>query len=270
MKSCITISIVPEAKGGPFVFWDGLENGCQIASELGFDAIEIFSPGPEALELSMLKGLLEKYNLKLGGLGTGAGILFKGYSLASGDAANRAGAVDFVKSMIDIGGPLGAKVIVGSIQGKAQDGVTRGQATDYLAEGLEQLGAHAATYGTPMTYEPINRYETNIINTQADGRALLDRLDTDHVVLLADLFHMNMEEVDVPQAILDGKGYIGHVHFVDSNRRAAGGGHLNMGAVTDALKDIGYHGYLCAECFPYPDSRGAAEQTIATFKKYFG
>ncbi len=73
MKSCITISLVEEARGGPFVLWDGLEKSIAFAAELGYDAVEIFSPSVEALELDRLGGLLDGAGLKLAALGTGAG-----------------------------------------------------------------------------------------------------------------------------------------------------------------------------------------------------
>ena len=63
--------------------------------------------------------------------------------------------------------------------------------------------------------------------------------------------------------------YLGHLHFVDSNRRPAGLGHLDFAPVVQALREIGYAGYVSAEALPYPNSEKAAEQTMITFKKYF-
>ncbi|RYD75377.1 MAG: sugar phosphate isomerase/epimerase, partial [Verrucomicrobiaceae bacterium] len=73
IKSAITVSLVQEAKGGPFVFWNGLEDACAKASNLGFDAIEIFVPSVEELDSPALRGLLEKYRLQVAAVGTGAG-----------------------------------------------------------------------------------------------------------------------------------------------------------------------------------------------------
>ena len=71
MKSCITISLVEEARGGPFVLWDGLEKSIAFAAELGYDAVEIFAPGPEAIDADALRSMLDSANLKLAALGTG-------------------------------------------------------------------------------------------------------------------------------------------------------------------------------------------------------
>ncbi len=190
-------------------------------------------------------------------------------SLTSGDPSRRAGAIDYVRSIIDMAGPFGASAIIGSMQGNWGDDVDREAALGFLREALNQLGDHARGYGVPLIYEPLNRYETNLINTVADGVELLESLETDNVRLLADLFHMNIEEADLADAIRAGKGHIGHVHFVDSNRQAAGRGHMDYAPVAAALNDIGYQGYCSAEALAIPDSNEAARQTIESFQRYF-
>ena len=65
IKSAITVSLVPEAKGGPFVFWDGLEDCFENAAKLGFDAVEIFAPGPDAVDRNELNTLIENTNCRL-------------------------------------------------------------------------------------------------------------------------------------------------------------------------------------------------------------
>jgi sugar phosphate isomerase/epimerase len=79
---------------------------------------------------------------------------------------------------------------------------------------------------------------------------------------------MNIEEVNLSDAIRATGSHIGHVHFADSNRRAAGMGHTDFAPVVKALRDIEYRGYLSAEVLPLPDSLAAAKQTIAAFRKY--
>jgi sugar phosphate isomerase/epimerase len=118
--------------------------------------------------------------------------------------------------------------------------------------------------------EPLNRYETSLVNTLAAGRGLLDALHTDNVGLLADFFHMNIEEADMAAALRAAGARLGHIHFVDSNREAAGRGHLNLPPLRDALLEIGYDGFLSAEARPVPDPASAANTTIASFKRLFG
>lgn len=265
MKSAITISLVEEARKGPFVYHDGLADGCARAAAAGFDAVEIFVPSPDPLP--ELAGLLEQHDLKLAAIGSGAGWVKHKLSLTDGNENIRVKAVQYVKGVIDLAAAYSAPAIIGSMQGRSGEGVTHQGAILHLKHSLEELGDYAKAKGQPLFYEPLNRYETNLFNTLADGVALLDALETDHVLLLADLFHMNIEEADIAQAILEAGKHVGHVHFVDSNRRAAGLGHMDHAPIVAALKAIGYEGYLCAEAFPLPDADTCAESTIETIKE---
>jgi sugar phosphate isomerase/epimerase len=87
------------------------------------------------------------------------------------------------------------------------------------------------------------------------------------VKLLADLYHMNIEEVNLAEAIRKVGPLVGHVHFADSNRKAAGMGHTDFASIVVALREVGYSGYLSAEVLPLPDSDTAAKQTIESFRK---
>jgi sugar phosphate isomerase/epimerase len=267
MKSAVTISLVPEARGGPFVFWDDLPAACARAKQLGFDAIELFPPGPEAVDPKELRNLLDDNELSLAAVGTGAGWVKHKLSFTAPDETTRDKALAFVKRMIEFAGPLGAPVIIGSMQGRAADAVTKPVALRYLGHALYKLDEHAADYETSVLYEPLNRYETNLVNTLADGVSLLKGLATERVTLLADLFHMNIEEVNLADALRAAGKAVGHVHFADSNRRAAGMGHTDFVPIVQALRDIGYAGYLSAEVFPVPDSDAAAKQTIESFRR---
>ncbi len=264
--SCVTISLVEEARGGPFVFWHDLPGACRAAHELGFDAVEIFPPSADAVDARELRKLLDEFGLKLAAVGTGAGWIRHKLQLTSPDAGARSAAQAFVRSIIDFAGPFGASAIIGSMQGRWGGEVDRPRAYGYLTDALLALGEHARQYHVPLLYEPLNRYETNLFNTIDAGVELLKTIPNGNVKLLADLFHMNIEEVDLPAALRAGSRDIGHIHFVDSNRRPAGCGHLDFAPIIAALREIGYQGYLSAEALPWPDARRAAEQTILTYR----
>jgi sugar phosphate isomerase/epimerase len=269
IKSSVTVSLVPEARGGPFVFWDDLPTACRKAQELGFDAVEVFPPGPDVIATSALGKLLGDHGLNLAAVGTGAGWVKHRLNLTLPDAGQRAKALAFIKSIIDFAGPLGAPAIIGSMQGRSGDEVDPATALKLLAEALDELGEHARQYSVPVLFEPINRYETNLIVNIESGLRLLESPSTGNVKLLADLFHMNMEEVDIAASLRACGGHLGHLHFVDSNRRPAGLGHIDYKPIVAALNAIGYSGYASAEALPYPDSDAAARQTIDTFRRLF-
>lgn len=269
IRSSVTISLVEEARGGPFVFWHDLPAACRSAKSLGFDAVEVFPPSPDAVDPKVLRQVLADNGLALAAVGTGAGWVRQKLHLCLPDAARRANARDYIRAIIDFAGPFGAPAIIGSMQGRFADNVDRPTALRFVCEALEELGEHARQYGVPLIFEPINRYETNLINTISAGVELLQPLSTKNVKLLPDLFHMNIEEVDSAAALQAAAGLVGHLHFVDSNRRPAGLGHIDYRPIVVALESIGYDRFASAEALPYPDPEAAARQTINAFRKYF-
>jgi sugar phosphate isomerase/epimerase len=265
IKSSITFSAVPEAQGGPFVYWGSLEESMRSAKDLGFDAIEIFPPSPEYFQTIDAAKLARQIGLEIAAIGTGAGWLKHKLSLADADPQVRARAMEFLSSMLVAATQLQAPMIIGSMQGRSGPGVSKTQAKEFLREGLERLDAQAKAIGGNILYEPLNRYETDQCNTLAQGTELIRGLSCTQ--LLADWFHMNIEEADMVESILKAGTAIGHVHFADTNRLAVGSGHLSVQPLIDALGQIGYRGFLSAEVFPLPDSQKTAERTIRSFKQ---
>lgn len=266
MLSAVTFSAVAEAQGGPFVYWGSLEESIHSAKALGFDALEIFPPGPDFFKTADIRGLLRNASLGLAAIGTGAGWVRHKWSLADPDLQVRAKALEFLGSMLEVATELEAPMIIGSMQGRSGPGVTKAQAKQMLREGLEQLDARAKAIGGRILYEPLNRYETDQCNTLAQGSAMIRGLFC--TKLLADWFHMNIEEADMAESIRKAGTAIGHIHFADSNRQAVGLGHLEVAPLIEALRSIGYRGFLSAEVFPTPDSDRAADQTIRSFRKF--
>ena len=269
IKSCVTIALVPHIKTGPWIFWNDLEASMDRAAAIGFDGIELFTPDADAVDPDRLSSLLDKHRLVLAAVGTGAGKVLHGLTLTDPDAGVRGKAISFINDMIDFGARFKAPAIIGSMQGNIAAGVERPQSLSWLSEGLNVLGKRAGSLGVPLIYEPLNRYESNLINTLGSAAAFLDTLETENVKLLADLFHMNIEEQNLPEAIRESGRYVGHVHFADSNRKPMGGGHTSMPPIVNALNDISYTGFVSAEAFPWPTPDEAASRTIQSFRKYF-
>ena len=203
-------------------------------------------------------------------MGTGAGWVVRKLSLTDPDPHVRLCASDFIGSVIDFAGGFGAPAIIGSMQGRWGGEVSREQAMAWLKEGLDQLGPRAHALEVPLLVEPLNRYETNLLNNVDDSVAFLGTLQTKNVKLLCDLFHMNIEESDIAAALRRGGRHVGHIHYADSNRRAIGFGHTPVGPIVSALRTIQYSGFVSAEVLPMPDDETAGRQTMRAFREAFG
>jgi sugar phosphate isomerase/epimerase len=267
MRSAVTISLVPESRGGPFVFWDDLAMGCERAAVHRFDAVEIFAPSADAVNVPQLRSLLDRHQLAVAGFGTGAGWVKHKLRLTDPDPAVRRKAVEFISEIIQLGAQFGAPAIIGSMQGRWSDGISRDQTIEWLAAALTELGSRAADCGVALLYEPLNRYETDLFCRVDDALGFLRPLDAPNVKLLCDLFHMNIEETDIAAALCRAGNRVGHIHWADSNRQAIGFGHTDVAPIVGALQKIGYGGYLSAEILPLPDSDAAAKQTIESIRR---
>jgi sugar phosphate isomerase/epimerase len=267
MRSAVTISLVEEARGGPFVFWDDLPSACVQAAQLGFDAVEIFAPSAESIDVAALRQLLARNHLAVAAFGTGAGWVKQKLRLTDSSADVRRRAVEFIGELIDLGAQFGAPAIIGSMQGRWGEGVERTQAFEWLRSGLNDLGERALRHGVPLLYEPLNRYEANLLCRVADAIDFLGSLQTQNVLLLSDLFHMNIEERDIAAALRLAGPKLGHVHWADSNRQAMGFGHTDVKPIAAALREVEFKGYVSAEVLPLPDSKTAARQTIESMRE---
>lgn len=270
IRSCVTISQVEQARGGPFVYWGDWKAAVREAAELGFDAVELFLPGPDALDPNEIRSVTGSAGVQVAAVGTGAGWVIHRQHLTHHEAGVRTKAIEFISRMIDFGAEFGAPAIIGSMQGRSSAEVPREEAIHLLKEGLVHLDEHAAKAGVDLIYEPLNRYETDLCCTQSQGVVLIEQLGIKRVKLLADLFHMNIEEVSIADALRVSGSHLGHVHFVDSNRKAAGMGHFDFTPIAAALSEIGYQGYASAEALPLPTSQAAAKATIESYRKVFG
>ena len=268
VRCAVTLSLVPEVRGGPFVFWDDVAAACHAAARIGFDGLELFPSTAASVPVAELRAALAGNGLALAAVGTGAGGVVHGLSLAQPDPGQRQRAVDFVRAIVELAASFDAPAIVGSMQGRSAEGEPREEALARLADSLAQLAEHAAAAGGRVLLEPLNRYETDLCNTLQQGGELLARVGSERLALLADLFHMNIEEADIAAALGAAAAQLGHLHFVDSNRRPAGCGHLSYAPIAAALRAASYRGWASAEAFPYPDPEAAARQTIHSYRAY--
>jgi sugar phosphate isomerase/epimerase len=117
-----------------------------------------------------------------------------------------------------------------------------------LLEGLKELGDHARSCGGTVLFEPLNRYEDFMCNTLDDGVAYCTELNHPNVMLMADLFHMSIEESHSSDALAAAFPYVRHVHVADSNRYEPGQGQTDFKRIFTTLNRLGFDGYLAFEC----------------------
>ena len=266
MKTSVTLCRVPEMAAGPFVFHDELDVAFAKAAACGFDAVELFFASPDEVPVETIRSLCGQFGLGVAAIGSGAGMVKHGLSLTDPAPEKRRGALDFILRMVEFGGKLGAPCILGSMQGRWGAEVPREQALAYLASALGSIDEAAGKAGVPFIYEPLDRYETNLFNRLAPAAEFLDQHGLPNVVLLADLFHMNIEEADLAAALVSADKRVGHVHWADSNRLAMGSGHTDPAPIMVALRDISYQGYISAEIFTQGAPEAAARQTISSIR----
>jgi len=113
---------------------------------------------------------------------------------------------------------------------------------------VKELAVETDNSGAMILIEPINRYETKYLTTLADCKEILEKADQPNIGILADFFHMAIEEADLPASIREVKGFIKHVHLGDSNRLLPGYGHTDWDACIAALKDAEFDGFMNLEC----------------------
>ena len=133
-----------------------------------------------------------------------------------------------------------------------------------LIEECEVLGKYADDVGAYVILEPLNRYETHLIKRLEQAAEICSAVGREHIKIMGDLFHMSIEERDIPSSLEQVSDLIVHIHLADSNRKLPGYGHTNFKAAFSALKKIGYKKYMALEC----EVPGPPEQELPKCVKY--
>lgn len=178
-----------------------------------------------------------------------------GQGLVDPDPRVRAAARERIRARLELAGTLGATGVLVVPQFARQPGlpdlspVATGQELErgLVVAALRDLLPSAQAAGAALFIEPLNRYEAWMVNRLEQGVALGDEIGPE-VGVMADLFHMGIEEADLAAAIRGAGTRVAHVHLADSNRLQPGRGHLDFGAPFAALKEIGYDGWFGIEC----------------------
>jgi sugar phosphate isomerase/epimerase len=202
------------------------------------------------------------HGLEIPAIGTGQAWGEEHLSFTDPDPEVRKRAVDRIASHVPLAAKAGAVVIVGLVRGVIQESVSERQAREWMFESFKRCVETAAKEGVRIAFEPLNRYETQLINTAKEGLELIDRVGADNLGLLLDTFHMNIEEPSIEESIRACGDRIFHFHVADSNRWYPGAGHLDFRKILDALFSTGYSGFVSGEFMAMPDADMAAQMAI--------
>jgi sugar phosphate isomerase/epimerase len=251
----IAITAAPgQPRPAPLLLFGDIADAFRQAAGFGCQGVEIHMRQAQDVDVRLVMRLMADYGLGVPTLGTGmaAG---DGLSLSHADAGVRARTVERVRGHIDFAAQVGSAVTIGSLSGRL--GECRNRRSRAL-ESLAEVCGLAMRAGVTVLLEPLNRYECDYLNTLADAMLAASEIGAPNLKLLADTFHMNIEEADIGASLKAAGSLVGHVHLADTNRQTPGHGHLNVAAVLQALDEIGYQGYLSLEVLPLP----TAEQAI--------
>ena len=260
MKKSIVVS-TSSTKFSALAFKEDLKDSIKKVAALGFDGAELAVRNPKNVDLKNMINLLKENNLEVPAIGTGQAYGEEGLSFSNPDEKIRRMAVERIKDQIVFASHFNAIVIIGLIRGIIEENIDRVDAENWTIDSLKECTKFAKKYNIRLTLEPVNRYESNFINTLEEGIEFIKRVGAPNLGILADTFHMNIEEISIYDSIIKAKDYITHVHFADSNRWAPGCGHLDFAKIVQTLKKIDYRGYVSAEILPLPDPDNCARLT---------
>ncbi len=221
------------------------------AKDCGFDAVEISLVSGPDIDIHQIRETLDRLGLDVF---CSMGLPLDKDITSPDKAIQRAG-IEYLKQCAETASRLGSPVLCGLPYVPWLHFPNTTDLVPYRersAEAMRTVAATAGDLGITICTEVINRFETYLFNTVAEGMQYLEMIGHSAVKLQLDTYHMNMEEDDIPGAIRQAGARIGHFHCADSNRKLPGRGHIDWHSVKSALDEVGFQGPLVIETFPNP------------------
>ena len=236
----------------------------QKVKEMGYDIIEVAVEDKALVDWQLLKRQAADAGLKI----TISGAFGPDRDISHTDAGIRKIGYNYIKDCIEIAAEMGSPIFAGPVYSSV--GKTRIvspeqklQERKRCLENLRELAKVAADAGVVVGVEPLNRFETDMVNTAEQAMSIVQEIDHPNIRVALDTFHCNIEEKNIPAAIkFVGKEYLCHVQGNESDRGTPGTGHLDWKGVYGALKEIGYEGAVVIETFGAPSKELAAAACI--------
>ncbi|MCK4417546.1 MAG: sugar phosphate isomerase/epimerase [Candidatus Latescibacteria bacterium] len=244
-----------------------LEEKLARSEQYGFEGIEFGGSGLAQRRREIAR-LTAKGKVKPSSICSG----YRG-CLLSPEPQDRLLAIGDIKELLQVSADIGAVgLIVVPIFGKPQlpdlspyqDAVELER--ELLLQLLEKLSLHAEKVGSVVLLEPLNRYETHFVNRLEQAVEIVRKINSPGLKIMADFFHMSIEEANIPQAIREAGELIWHVHLADSNRLLPGWGHTDFKAGFQALREAGLDKYMALECSIPGDSEVDLPKTVKYLK----
>jgi len=230
-----------------------IKKGMKIAKETGYCAVEVATRDPSTVNWDEIGKLSEELELPICALATGLTFTVEGLSLTHPDKDIRERAIQRLTLWARVAAKFKAVVIIGLIRGTKMGRSFRETKKIFIEE-VRKLLDKTERENVKFVIEPLNRYESDFINTLEEAIQIVKELGSERVGILADTFHMNIEESNIEESLKKVGEKLFHFHVADSNRWAPGCGHYDFKKTLVTLKEMGYGGFLSVECLPLPHS----------------
>ena len=217
---------------------------------LGFDVLEVCIEDPDLVTAATLADVRERTGVAF----SVCGAFGPDRDLAHVDPGPRENAAAYVDRLVELAAAAGSPHVCGpmySAVGKepAADGAERERQWGRACAGIAAAAERAAAHGVRLAVEPLNRYETDLVNTTRRGLDLCMETGAANVGLLLDTYHLNIEEKSVGDAIRAAGDRLFHFHACENDRGTPGTGHVPWAEAFEALSAIGYDGQVVIESF---------------------
>lgn len=249
----------------PILFADEPIASLQRAHEAGFSAIELHIRENAAIDCESVIAECERLGMSISLVVTGRLAVETGATLTHADPEMTKRAQNGIMTYVDVAKKLRSNLLIGWIRGPRPDGMCEEVYEEQLAAALQPICEYAQTQGVTLLIEALNRYEINSFHRGEEIRSFIEKYNLPVCGLLLDVFHMNLEEANMGDAIRANRSLLRYVHFADSNRHFPGAGHMDIDDVLAALDEIHFDGWLSTECLPEPDYESAIRGTQAYF-----
>ena len=170
----------------------------------------------------------------------------------SADAANRQGAIDRLKRVVDCSQALGSELLCGpyyQVLGQFSGSFPTDEERARAAEVHREVAEHAQPAGVFLAIEALNRFEAHLLNTLDDAAAHVKRVGHPNFGTMYDTFHANIEEKDPIGTLQRNIESVHHIHISENDRGTPGDGHIPIAATIQTARDLGYDGWFTVEAF---------------------